>query len=147
AEDGLHVVQLRGLRNRRVSATASMCGVAWSPDGRSLASIDTTRGLVVVRGARARSLPVARGASAGPLAWSPDGQWIAVAGSENRIAGAPNPPDAAVVSLDGNKSRVIVGASGPAWSPNGRLLAYRGGAGIHVWNPATGEDRLIDRDL
>jgi len=147
AEDGLHVVQLRGLRNRRVSATASMCGVAWSPDGRSLASIDTTRGLVVVRGARARSLPVARGASGCRLAWSPDGQWIAVAGSENRIAGAPNPPDAAVVSLDGTKSRVIVGASGPAWSPNGRLLAYRGGDGIHVWNPATGEDRLIDRDV
>jgi len=147
AEDGLHVVQLRGLRNRRLSGSASLCGVAWSPDGRSLASVDTARGLVVVRGARARSLPVPRGASGCRLAWSPDGQWIAVAGSENRVAGPPNPRDAAVVSVDGTKSSVIVGASGPAWSPNGRLLAYVSGDGIHVRNPASGNDRRLDRDL
>ena len=61
--------------------------------------------------------------------WSPDGKHIAfVRGGEKGEDGKPNPPQIALLSLTGGEARVITdlakGASGPAWSPDGKRVAF-----------------------
>jgi WD40 repeat protein len=117
---------------------AEVIAVAWSPDGRSLASgsIDTT--IVVRGGGSASRFGRPEGADVNGLAWSPD---------DHRLAAANQ--DGAVRIWDVRKRKVALRlrghegwARGVAWSPNGDLVASSGADRfVRISDAATGKER------
>ena len=118
-----------GLRNLgRIAGPALFASqLVWSPDGRT---IYFGRYLVSTDGSGARKLPYI------PLiaVWSPDGRQIAFVGNKLR-----NPPpgggprkansDIYVMNADGSGTRRLTHNAGydgePAWSPDGRKIAFQ----------------------
>ncbi len=120
---------------------------AWSPDGHTIAFHSYRRGgvwTVPARGGVARQL-----AAAGSRpAWSPDGRQIVFQSDEHTDA-SPNGFGAQlgstlwITGIDGDHPRPLTradlppgGHSSPAWSPNGRFVAftvYDGGPSNGVW--------------
>ena len=101
-------------------------GLSLAPDGGRLAWLDAADRLVfadtnaqhAVRGPDRRATP--------SLAWSPNGQWLAAALADN-----DNQYDIWIVSTHGtrepyNVSRHFLWDGEPAWSPDGRVLAWSG---------------------
>src|SRR5262249_9766746 len=58
ADDGLHIAFMRGLRDQKArgGSTCGRCGVAWSPDGKTLAFFDTSGHLVLTRQGHERTV-------------------------------------------------------------------------------------------
>ena len=48
-----------------------------------------------------------------------------------------------LVDLQTSREREIGRGLGAAWSPDGTMIAYTGGEGIHLWDAQSGEDRRI----
>jgi Tol biopolymer transport system component len=136
---GIYVVRPdgRGLR-RLFSGTASQ--VDWSPDGRRIAFVGVD-GIYVMRSdGRRRPMRILRGREFSLPAWTPDGHTLAVVKDERDLTTAIY-----VVRLDGGGLRrllppllarsdprwSIVAASEtePAWSPDGRQIAFDSGHG------------------
>ena len=116
---------------------------AWSPDGSRLAVLRTRPNQIVVMNAD-RSHPVPVGVGSAP-AWSPDGKSIAYLEADANATRY-----LAIARADGAGSRRLfrVEASGsddrPAWSTDGRLIAFHTGVDISVVRPdGTGLRRLI----
>jgi WD40 repeat protein len=121
--------------------SSSHSAVAWSPDGRRLASGGD--GLVTVWDAATGqpSLGFQEGES---IAWSPDG---------TRLATADSLGESAVIHLHdaatGRALKPLCRSSGgslarPVWSPDGRRVAWLGEVGtVRVSNVATGEESLV----
>ena len=112
-----------GLR-RLTTRQARLFNPSWSADGKT---IRYGRSLVYADGSGLRELP--RNV---PLAgvWSPDGQRIAVVQVAHSFADARNPTKLGlfVMNADGSNARRVAAkaTSGqPAWSPNGRRIAFR----------------------
>ena len=124
-----------GLRNLgRIAGPALFASqLVWSPDGRT---IYFGRYLVSTDGSGARKLPYI------PLiaVWSPDGRQIAFVGNVGDRAtgawGARSKDDSEiyVMNADGSGTRRLthnVGYDGePAWSPDGRKIAFQSKTGI-----------------
>ena len=118
----------------------SLNGVAFSPDGKLLAAVDTA-GYVrlwdpATRQAVGAPLPVVTNGSVYGVAFSPDGKLLATADTAGYVrlwdpatqhaVGAP-----VLASATG-------GLNGVTFSPDGKLLATDGGDGnVRLWNPAT----------
>jgi WD40 repeat protein/DNA-binding SARP family transcriptional activator len=119
--------------------------VAFSPDGKLLATFSTTK-VVVWDAASGQKLFTLAGKSIGPtithIGFSPDGQRLAVANMD----GAPKVWDlstrAEVFSLTGHEQP----CDGIAYSPDGKRLATGDEEGVaKIWDAATGQELLTLR--
>jgi Tol biopolymer transport system component len=148
----LYVVNADGSGLRRLTRNWTYPGqvkqVAWSPDGRT---IYFGRYLIRTDGSGARRLPYI------PITavWSPDGRKIAFA------AKGPEPPprysshsDIYVMNADGSGKRMLTHNARynaePAWSPDGRKIAFRstrnGNRDIYVMNADGSGKRNLTRN-
>jgi hypothetical protein len=113
-------------------------GVAFSPDGRLLASCGNTtvRLWDPASGEHRRTLTGHTGAVRG-VAFSPDGRLLASCGNDNTVR-LWDP-------ASGEHRRTLTGHTGAvrgvAFSPDGRLLASCGNTTVRLWDPASGEHR------
>jgi WD40 repeat protein len=125
----------RGRGDLGLDVSRTIHGVAWSPDGTSLATvgmdgIDLWDG----RTLRYRSHLQEAERSWDRVAWSPDGEWLAVADAEE--------PAVRVFRADGSgastrltSQETLLGIAGLAFSPDGRRLVAggRGSSRAKVW--------------
>ena len=141
-----------GLRNltRNQRPPSSDSQMVWSPDGRT---IYFGRYLVRTDGSGARRLPYITATAV----WSPDGRRIAFASTCKPDCYGPRYPsytDIYVVNADGSGKRKLTHNerynTEPAWSPDGRKIAFRstrnGNRDIYVMNADGSGKRNLTRN-
>jgi WD40 repeat protein len=107
-------------------------GVAFSPDGRTLAAgYDGGIGLWDVATGQ-RTAALAEGSQVESVAFSPDGHTVAGADADGYVALWNVATGQRIATLGGSVTE------GVAFSPDGRTLATGDGDGIALWNMATG---------
>jgi Tol biopolymer transport system component len=99
---------------------------SWSPDCRSLAYVRGGRELVIVDVRRGAQRTIAQGKWLATPTWSPDSKRIAFAQapSSDFSYRVHHRSQIFVVAANGRGKRRLVVGGMPAWSPNGRELAY-----------------------
>jgi Tol biopolymer transport system component len=109
----------------------------WSPDAKKLAFIrlrpprDENSDVWVVDLASKRTHRLIR--NAGNVRWSANGHWIAFErelAPRKRVSGVSYPVYIYVARADGTKQRRLAEGESPAWSPDGRELAFTDGRRI-----------------
>jgi Tol biopolymer transport system component len=126
-DDGVYVMSLDGHHRRRVARIAGHAPflasqLAWSPDGRRIAYVLARGGagprifVVAAKGGAPSSAGRCASSDSNCFAWAPDG---------NRLAVLRNERDLYVVGVGtGRARRIARNAFYPAWSPDGRWIAY-----------------------
>jgi Tol biopolymer transport system component len=135
--NGLHIVSLRTrqdfwtlVSDPRLDAPSNL---EWSPDG-SKVVFDASGSIYVlsVNGFRERRLRTGTpdGAFDYSPSWSADGTRLVFATKRRQRSSI------SVINLDGSRRRLIATpASAPAWSPDGKAIAYRTRCGIKLVTP------------
>lgn len=114
---------------------------AWGPDGETIAFVRMVASprcriaaavlLIDARGGRARRVyrPSGRCRTVARIDWSPDGRRL-VAGIEDASMDAVTRVDGEAIVVIHPRRRtartILAGGAAPAWSPDGRRIAYRG---------------------
>jgi len=125
--------------------TAEVIAVAWSPNGKLLASgsIDTSvRVRDDVSGRQVAVLEDQGSADVNGLAWSPDSRLLAAANQDGLVR-IWDPAHEKVVA----RLRRFTGwARGVGWSPDGKLVAASGEDGrVRIWDPKSQKRELVLR--
>jgi WD40 repeat protein/serine/threonine protein kinase len=139
AESGEILHSIRDVHATADSTTSECRAVAWSPDGKQLAS-GGTDGLVRIWGSSDGKLQTTlRGheSAVGSALWSPDGRWLATADWRHSVKIWDAVSWTLLWELDQSGIRQESGSSGNstiAWSPDSQRLASRvGRGGVVVW--------------
>jgi WD40 repeat protein len=120
--------------------TGPVIGVAWSPDGKNIASCGNDGTVQIWQASTGQMLwkaPVSRYTFA--VAWSPNGQQVAAAGADSTIAIFDATTGHPLTTISNNAGFI----EGLAWSPDGKNIASGGDDKIvHVWDATTGKTLL-----
>jgi Tol biopolymer transport system component len=155
SDRGLELYEEDGTLVGVVPGTASASDPAWSPNGELIAFTDGIAGVYVIRTDGTGRRVVAENAS-NPT-WSPDGKQIAfmrdVCAKWNDSGACTlaldNPYEIFTVGADGGGARRLTFHEGydgdPAWSPDGRWIAFACEFGICVIRPDGSERRRVPR--
>jgi WD40 repeat protein len=142
AEDALHQALLSSqVRETLKGHTKEVFSVAWSPDGKRLATASSDGTAKVWDAVGGRELLTLKGHtdSVFSVAWSPDGKRLATASFDRTVKVWDAISGQELLSLKGHTSNVL----GVAWSPDGRRLATASSDGTaKVWDAAGGRELL-----
>ena len=125
----------------------SVTGVAWSPDGKYLASVGEENNTVQVWDAATGQIQSTysvhfEGAGIGFPAWSPDGKYIATGGCDSLVKVIDAMTGKLVLTYRGHPVTAQGNCITAAWSPNGMYIASAGQDGIvQVWEAMRGKLR------
>lgn len=152
---GLYLIRPDGSGLRQLVRGEAADG-DWSPNGRQIAYVGKD-GVYLANATRKEPIRILRGAGFSLPTWSPDGRRLAIVKEEPDYSTAIY-----TVEVDGRRVKRLLpryrGAVGyaqpgssmalsetdPAWSPNGRSIAFQAGDGqIVVASIATGRRRVI----
>jgi hypothetical protein len=134
--NGFHIVTLRTRRDFWTPLSGAGMGASnleWAPDGSKIV-FDASGSIYVlsVRGLRLRRLRTGTpdGAFDYSPSWSADGTRLVFATKRHQHSSI------SVIDLDGSHRRLIAAhASAPAWSPDGKTIAYRTPCSIKLVTP------------
>jgi Tol biopolymer transport system component len=131
--NGLHIVSLRTRQDFWTARLGTPSNLEWSPDG-SKVVFDVWGSIYVlsVNGLRQRRLRTGTpdGAFDYSPSWSADGTRLVFATKRHELSSI------STINLDGSHRRLIATrASAPAWSPDGKTIAYRTRCGIKLITP------------
>ncbi len=115
---------------------ASVTSLAWSPNGKRIASASADRTVQVWDAATGRHVFIYRGHAAGvsAVAWSPNGKYLASASADNQVQVWEAISGHAIFTYQGHVS----GVNAVAWSPNGKYLVSASADNqVQVWDVTT----------
>ena len=139
AEDGLHqAISSSPVRLTLKGHTGGVYSVAWSPDGKRLATGSRDGTAKVWDAASGKELLTLKGSYVTSVAWSPDGKWLATAdGQTAKVWETASGKE--LLTLRGHNDNV----KSIALSPEGKRLATGSDDGTaRVWDAASGKEAL-----